>query len=308
MMNGNLRVKRIKAVKKYLFVLSLIGIQLIIFGVFYIGVNFNSILMAFQNVKADGSVVYTFDNFRLFFENFKNTSGLWIALRNTLIFFFFGLAMLPISFTTSYFMYKKVWGHKIFRVVFFFPTIISSVVWTNIYIYFVGKASPIAGLFQQLMGLEFPPLFLGDTRYAMVFVVLYSFWLGIAANFILFSGALVRIPSSVIEAGKLDGIGWFGELTKIVIPLVWPTLSTMVLLHLTGIFTASGEILLLTNGGYDTNTISFLIFANVYNGGSPSTSGTHRYAAAIGLFFTVLTFPILFFVTKLLNRVEDVKY
>ena len=301
-------VRRMREVKKHLFILSIIGIQLIAFCVFYIGVNFNSILMAFQQIKGDESV-YTFNNFVLFFNSLKTTSSeIWIALRNTLIFFLFGMLMLPISFTNSYFMYKKIWGYKFFRILFFFPSILSSVVWSNIYINIVGPEGPIAAVFQKMWNLEYPPHFLGDSRYALYFVLLYSFWMGFAGNFVLFSGALVRIPESVIEAGKIDGLGWFRELTQVIIPLVWPTLSTMVILSLTGIFTSSGNILLLTNGLYDTNTISFLIFQNVYNGGAPETSGTQGYASAIGLVFTVLTLPIVFLSVKLLNKVEDVKY
>lgn len=297
-----------KAVRKYLFLLSIIGVQLVFFCVFYIGINFNSILMAFQKFKVDGTVIMTLDNFRLFFDNLSNADEIGVALRNTLIFFVLGLVLLPVSFTSSYFLYKKVYGYRMIRIVFFLPSILSPVVWTNIYTLVVGTEGPIAALFKTLAGLRFSPNFLADSHYAIIFVVLYSFWLGFASNFVLFSGTLSRIPESVIEAGKIDGLGWFGELTRIIIPLVWPTLSTMVIMSLTTIFTSSGNILLLTNGNYNTQTISFLIFQNVYTGGNGGYSGTIGYAAAVGLVFTVLTLPMVLLSVKLLNKVEDVKY
>ncbi|MDR1093123.1 MAG: sugar ABC transporter permease [Clostridiales bacterium] len=302
-------VRRARTVKKYLFLASIIGVQLALFCFFYVGISGGAVLMAFQK-NTGGRAVLTLDHFKRFFDVFLHTSDIWIALRNTFIFFFFGFVMLPISFANSYFMYKKIWGYKIFRVLFFLPSVISMVVWSQIYGGIVGPQGPVARLFQILSGSEFPPHFLGDSRYALIFVILYSFWLGYAGSFILFGGALSRIPESVIEAGKIDGVGWFRELVQVIIPLVWPTLSTMLILSLTGLFTASGNIFLLTNGAFGTTTISFIIFQNTYNGGNmadlpPATQG---YTAALGLVFTVLTIPLVFLTVKLLKKVEDVKY
>jgi ABC-type sugar transport system permease subunit len=301
------RIRRMQSIKKYLFIFSIIGVQLIFFCIFYIAVNTNAILLAFQNTKIGGEIVFTLDNFRLFFENFNKISDIGIALRNTMIYFLFGWFMLPISFTVSYFLYKKVWGYKLFRILFFFPTVLSAVVWSNIYINIVGIEGPIAALYQKIYNLQFPPHFLGDKQFALTFVILYSFWVGFAGNFVLFSGALVRIPESVIEAGKIDGLGWFRELTRVIVPLVWPTLSTIMILSLTGIFTSSGNILLLTYGNHDTKSISYMIFQMVYNdGNAEAAGGAYGYASAVGLIFTVLTLPIV--AVKLLGKVEDVKY
>ena len=84
------------------------------------------------------------------------------------------------------------------------------------------------------------------------------------------------------------------------------TLSTVLLLSLTGIFTASGNLLLLTGGGAGTNSISFYIFQQVY--GQAEDSTTFNLGSAIGMFFTLLTIPIVFTVRHFTNRVEDVQY
>ena len=61
--------KKMREVKKYLFILSIIGIQLINFVIFYIIQNGNSILMAFQ-LKKRGQVYWTFDNFKRVYTQF----------------------------------------------------------------------------------------------------------------------------------------------------------------------------------------------------------------------------------------------
>ena len=214
--------------------------------------------------------------------------------------------MLPVSFLTSYFMYKKIFLHGVFKIVFFLPSILSAVVWSSIFKLVLEPTGPIARFIQFINHEENPVVLLGEYKYALATVMAYSVWMGIAGNFILFGGALSRIPVEVIEAGQLDGIGWFTEMTRVIVPLIFPTLSTLLLLQLTGLFTSSGNILLLTGGSYNTSTISYFIFGNVYK--VAQTSNKYNYAASVGFIFTVITLPIVFVSRWLLNKVEDVQY
>lgn len=302
------KIKRKEELKKNLFVFSIIIVQLIVFAIFYVYCNFKSILMAFQQRVFGGKTIWTFDNFIQIFQDVKKgmDGQLWLATKNTFKFFLLSQILFPISFINSYFLYKKVPGHKIFRIVFFVPSILSAVVWSTLYKNIVGTDGPIAAIWQMIGGLESRPTFLTDTRYALGFVMLYSIWFGVVGNFVLFSGTLTRIPDELIEVGDLDGITWHTELIKVIVPMVWPTISTVWLLSLMGLFTASGEILLLTGGSYDTMTLSYYLFTRVYS--VPETSNLYNYSSAIGLVLTLLTLPIVFIVQFFLNKVEDVQY
>ena len=66
-------VKKMSSIKKSgrLFYITMIALPLVQFLIFYVIVNFNSILMAFQNYdNSTGEVVITFtwDNFKFFFN------------------------------------------------------------------------------------------------------------------------------------------------------------------------------------------------------------------------------------------------
>ena len=302
-------LKRIRQIRKYLFIFSIIGIQLINFIVFYVIQNGNSILMAFQ-LKRRGVPYWTLDNFKRVYAQFfgagANSSELMLALKNTLKFFLLNLILLPIAFCTSYFLYKKVFGYRALQIIFFIPGLISSVVWSMLYKELVGINGPVAHFLQWVTSSEEPFLLLTDSRYALKTVMGYSVWFGVTSNFVLYGGALSRIPNELIEVGKLDGIKWYRELVQVIVPLVWPTIGTLLLLSLTGIFTSSGNILYLTGGAYGTNTISYLIFQNVY--GNQLTSNLYNYASCVGICFTLLTLPVVFVSRKLLNKVEDVAY
>ena len=121
-----------------------------------------------------------------------------------------------------------------------------------------------------------------------------------------------RIPPEIMEAAKIDGIGPVRELFSFIFPLIWPTLSTMLIFQLTAIFTASGPILLFQpNGDYDTSTISFWIFKQVYGGGLPTaslSSGQINLISCTGLWFTLLGVPIILGARKLLEKIPATEY
>ena len=260
-----LKQKRKRTINKYVFIFTIIGFQLVNFIIFYVIQNFNSILMAFQ-WKSKGQVVWGFDNFTRLYDAFFNSTAedeLITALTNTFRFFGLNLIMFPISFVTSYFMFKKVYGHSFFRVIFFVPSILSAVVWSNLYKVIAGADGPIVDIIMWLTKSD-TPLELFRQPYSIYTVMAYSVWMGIAGNFILYGGALSRIPTEVLEAGQIDGLGWFREMVSVIIPLIFPTIGTLLLLQLTGIFMSSGNILLLTGGGEGTTTLSYFIFDTVY--------------------------------------------
>ena len=81
-----------------------------------------------------------------------------------------------------------------------------------------------------------------------------------------------------------------------------------VILAFTGLFNSSGPILLFSvagtiAGGNDTTTIAFYIFQRTQTG-----SGL-EYPAAIGIFFTFISIPIVVTVRAIFNRIDpEVEY
>ena len=103
------------------FLFSMLSLQVINFFVFYVGVNFESIMLAFE--MPDGTP--TLQNFQWVFEDFvKEDSVMLEALINTVIFFFVDyIIMRLVALFLSYFLYKKIAGYKFFRVMFYIPSI-----------------------------------------------------------------------------------------------------------------------------------------------------------------------------------------
>ena len=287
---------------KNTFLIALLIVPLLNFLIFYIIVNINSFVLAFQVYVGKGQYKVSIGQFTKVLEDLaKGMSGdLLPAFLNTQMYFWLNLLVtLPISFFVSYFLYKKVPGYPLFRVIFFLPSIISSVVLVAIYKNFMLPYGPIDGLIKALGGEGIASGLLEHHDSATKLMIGYILWTGFGVNIVLFESAMRRIPESVIEAGKLDGIGMFWEMFKIVIPLVWPTVLTTLTLAISGFMTADGPILLFTEGAGNTSTISFYIYWTVYK-----KSG-HNYGAAIGIFCSLISMPIVFTARHFLSKVVD---
>ena len=112
---------------------------------------------------------------------------------------------------------------------------------------------------------------------------------------------MARIPEEIIEAGKLDGLSTFRELFSVTIPLIGPTLGTLLLLGTTVIFTyfLQPQLLLGDNaatvGGY---TIALYIVTHVKSGGTVQMA----QGATIGILCALVGTPIVFLCRKAIDK------
>ena len=290
-----------------LFIFSCVAIPVINWVIFYIYTNFSSITMAFT----DNAGALGFDNFLRFFNEFKlETSEIRIALRNTLITFAILFVTFPFKVLVSYFIYKKIPFHRFYRIIFFIPIIIFSVAIATVFVQMVGVESPIAALVQKWLDMENVPELLADTKFANATILLNLIWLSFPGDLIIWGGAFARIPEDVLESARLDGVTWWGEFTKIIVPMVWPTVALQMVLLFCGIFGASGNVFLLTAGQYETHTINSWMYVTLYsNSGSMYTSNVYNYMSAVGLIITVVAITISLIIRKWTDRVfEEVEY
>ena len=131
-------------------------------------------------------------------------------------------------------------------------------------------------------------------------------WAGFGVHMLIFTGAMNRISKDITDAARIDGCGWFRELCRITLPIIWETVSVMLIMNIAAVFISSGPILYFTNGGLHTrtDTISFWIFQRV-------REGQHKYneSAAVGLFYTIAALPLVIASRALLGRLnKDVTY
>ena len=92
-------------------------------------ININSFVLAFSEYDID-TKAFTFsagfENFARVINDVRYSYEIKGAVINSFLYYFVGLAMMPINLIVSFMIYKKVYFSKFFIVVLFFPSIISS--------------------------------------------------------------------------------------------------------------------------------------------------------------------------------------
>lgn len=293
-----MKIKR-KNRTRTLFILFGIAIPIINWLIFYVYANFSSILMAFQD--ADGSLSLV--NFERFFKEFTlPTSDIRIAVKNTFLTFGILLLAYPFKVLVSYFIYRKIWGAKFYRIVFFLPMVLFSICVSMMFTRAVGVNGFIAKAVGEWLDLGYTPELLADSRFANIVVILNMLWLGFPGDLIIWGGTFARIPGEVLEAGEIDGTNWWTEFSKIILPMVWPTFALQLVLLFCGIFGASGNVFLLTGGAHETMTLSAWMYIQLLNSsGNQYTSTVYNYLSAVGVIFTV----IAVFISLVIRRITD---
>lgn len=278
--------------KKYMFLLGLFAVPFINFAVFWVYLNISAVDFAFRSPAEDG---YTLQNFRTMFRLMTTPDSIfWISVKNTVLYWFLtAIVSYMVALIIGYFLYKKVPGHGFYRFMFYLPNLIAPTILVALFKQIIAANGPISLFYEKATDV---PKFLADSEIAIYTCLFYSLFFGFGTNLLIISGAMSQIDASIIDAGKIDGANIWQEMLIIVIPVIWPTIVANMISSIAGIFNASGPILLLTNGNYNTMTISFWIYQQ--------TTGSNYYlSAAIGLFFAIIAIPLTMFSRWLLRRV-----
>lgn len=282
----------------YICILALPVLQLC---VFYVGINVNTIKLAFQRFDyANGEYAFNgLTNFREFINNLKNLTVLQYAVKNSAILYLVGLVIgLPLNLAFSYFLYKKVPMSGLFRVVLFMPQILSSIVMSLMFVYFVERGVPaIAEIFGRTL-----PSLLGKRDTTFPLIVFFCIWSGFGTQIIIYSTAMSGVDESLIEVGKLEGINFFQEFFRIVLPLIYPTITTFLVVGIASFFTHQASLYNIygQNAPEYTQTIGYYLFVQVV--GSNATLADYPRASAAGILFTLIAAPLTILVKNLLEK------
>jgi multiple sugar transport system permease protein len=185
----------------------------------------------------------------------------WIALRNTLIFAFFGVPLsISLSLAMALLLNQQFIRFKaFFRVGFFIPVITTMVavalIWRWLY-------NPEFGLLNLALGyLGIPGQnWLTDPILALPSLIFMSVWKGFGYNMIIFIAALQGISDSLYEAAEIDGADQTQQFWHITLPMLRNTTFFVGMMTSIGYLQFFAEPYIMTGGGPLNATMSVVLY------------------------------------------------
>lgn len=292
------------------FVYGVLAWPLIHFMVFWVGMNAKMFYTSFFVEKLSGSLDF------VGFENYKNVLAYLTGMDqggiiNTNVLLncvsLIVLALLinmPITILFSYAIYKKIHGHRFFRISLFIPAIISVSVLCLIFKLSIDINVGIVNQVIRFFGMGGNGIdsfgiipasgWLGNDDIVWKVILVFSVWTGISGNLIYFCSAISRIPSSVIESAQLDGASDIKQFFSIVMPMIWPIITTLSITLISGVIAWFMPSLLLVGAtNTRTSTFALIITTMTKNGTAGGIIPALGVIIAIVGAITILTFKKL---------------
>ena len=304
----NTKQRKKKNYKQIGFIASVLFYPLLLFFIFYVVINFNSIIMAFENIDVYGKVTFAgLDNFIEYWKLLTSAQGSLVAisLKNSLLMYFINLIIcMPLYILFSYMLYKKCFLNRTIRFIVMIPQVVSSFVICMLFMNFTGSALP--DLMEVLFKIENFPNLLRNTKYIFPTTLFYMIWISFSGSLIVYPNAMKEIDSGVTESAQIDGVSnMFQELRYIILPLIFPTLSTFLVTGFAGIFLNCGPL------------IEFYLYeadTSVYNMGYYFITGVmtgkkmdYPLLSAGGIILTLVSAPLTYLVKFGLDKLDPVE-
>lgn len=306
--NGKRGLNRNKS--RLLFYILILALPVLQFAIFYIYVNFNSIVMAFTSYKEnpDGfGYTTSFAGFANFVTAFKKIVSSSYMIKNALWLFLVQLFIgMPLALIFSFYIYKKHFMHKTFQVILFLPQIVSGVVFALLFMYLAEEVyvTVMNNYFHKPV--EYGLIGSPDVNVRRTTILIYTVWMSFGVNVLLFTGAMSGINDSVVEAARMDGANLVQEFIHITIPMIFPTISTFIILAIAGIFTEQMHLYTFySTGAAELSTTGYYLFVQAKVSKiiiDDPNKLSYSALAAYGLIITAVLLPVSMLVRKLLTK------
>ena len=277
---------------------SFLAPTFLIILVFFIAAIVFALYMSFNKVNMYNNQ-YTFRGLQNYLEIFKDNIAL-TALKNTSM---FSLVVVPcqtvLALIIAYALSSKgIRFKKLFRLVYFLPTLTSSAALTLIFMFIFNVNGPVNGFLTGVGWLTKPINFLQDPQYALKVIMVMNIWSTVPNFMTVYLASLVDLPDSLYEAAEMDGANAWQKLMHITVPYLRPITTYVLLMGIISTFQMFDQAYIFSNGsgGPDNSTLTVALMVYQYAFGQMNTMG---YACALALFLAVVIYVVARLAEKL---------
>lgn len=227
----------------------------------------------------------------VFLQSLKNTGFLMLVVPAIILF-------LSLIFA-SILSFGNLREKHLYRMIFFFPSILSFVVigilWTFIY-------HPNMGIINEVlkwMGMnQFAVAWLGSKDTVLWAIVLVMVWQAVGYYMVMYLAGMDGVPRELYEAASIDGANVVQQFFKITIPMLWEIIRITIIFSINGVLNISFVlVLVMTAGG--PNNASQVALTYMYK--QAFVNANFGYAMAIA----VIVFTVSIILSLISNRLTE---
>lgn len=185
------------------------------------------------------------------FDQFREMAGdpeFWNALGNTFVFALNVPIGMIIALAVALALNRRFRGVTALRAIYFLPSVTSFVAIALVWMWIYHPTFGAANYVLTLVGLP-PQQWLNSTDTAMLSVIVFTVWMGMGYQMVIFLAGLQGIPDEYYEAARIDGAGRWQRLARITLPLMKSTTFFVLITSFISSFQVFTTIYVMTAGG-----------------------------------------------------------
>lgn len=265
-----------------------------IFGfiVFTLGPILASVWISFTDWNMFTPANYVgFENYKFIFTEDK---VFWKTVYNT---FYYAVISVPLllilSLLMAYLLNQKVRHMRVFRTVFYLPSVVPIVASSMIFMWILAPDGVINKAL-SFFGIDGPSWLL-DERYVKFSFVFMAIW-GVGGSMILLLSGMQGISQELYESASIDGAGKIRQLFTITVPMLSPILFFNLIMGIIGSLQTFSQVYILTKGG--PNNASNMIVPYLYDNAFKYFRMGYASAIAWILFIIIMALTLVVFKTS----------
>ena len=282
-----------KSFERKIFPYLMLAPTLLVFGVFLFYPALNGVWISLT--KWDGVNPQKFIGFQNYLK-LAADKNFWESFANTLLFTAFSVPLIyAAALGLAVLLTGEIKGSNFFRAVFYWPTMISSIVVGLTWRFLLGEDFGVVNYLLTLME-KSPVKWLTDARNAMMVIILVTVWSMAGYYMVMFVSGIKGISQTYYEAARIDGGGAWQQFWYITLPLLKPTSLLVIVLSTINVIKTYPLVFALTHGG-PAGATKFMVQTIQETGFEKSQMG---YASAM----TMVLFLVLSMFTSVQFKVN----
>lgn len=228
----------------------------------------------------------------------------WNSVKHSFLLAVFSTLSLLVYLLIALVLSAQIRGANLFRKIYLIPMLLSSVaiaqLWLKIF-------HPTNGILNQMLaaaGIKLAPEWLANPSIVLYAIFIPILWQYAGFYILLYYAALKNVPSSLIEAARIDGAGSLRIALSIRVPLIVEVIKVTIVLAVVGSLKYFDLIYVMTGGG--PNGASEVMASYMYR---KAFSGyDFGYGSAIGFFLLLICLFMTWIIRKATASKDSIQY